>query len=275
MSYLNSYKQDTLVSGTNIKTINGSSILGSGNLVVTGSGASWGSITGTLSSQTDLQTALNAKQDDITLTTTGSSGASTFIANTLNVPDYTLTGLGGVPTTRTLTINGSTQDLSANRTFTISDPSGWTTIVKSANQDVTNNATMQNDTDFQFSVVAGGHYMAEMNLCYSGNDLTGDYKFEFNVTSGGISSRGTCVGYNTGSATATQSIQGSGGTSTITISLGVVTADLNVLTNADIKFYFYCTANATMKFRFANNTAGAGRISRTWKGSILKYKRID
>lgn len=34
-------KQDTLISGTNIKTINGHSILGSGNIVVTGSGASW------------------------------------------------------------------------------------------------------------------------------------------------------------------------------------------------------------------------------------------
>tara|TARA_R110000868_G_scaffold36778_1_gene130220 strand:+ start:66 stop:452 length:387 start_codon:yes stop_codon:yes gene_type:complete len=52
-------KQDTLVSGTNIKTINGSSVLGSGNLVVTGSGAAWGSITGTLSSQTDLQTEID------------------------------------------------------------------------------------------------------------------------------------------------------------------------------------------------------------------------
>ena len=36
-----------------------------------------------------------------------------------NTGDQTLTGLGGVPTTRTLTINGTTQDLSANRTFTI------------------------------------------------------------------------------------------------------------------------------------------------------------
>ena len=187
MSYLNSFKQDTLVSGTNIKTINGSSILGSGNLVVTGSGASWGSITGTLSSQTDLQTALNAKQDDITLTTTGSSGASTFVSNTLNVPDYTLTGLGGVPTTRTLTINGSTQDLSANRTFTISDPLGWSYIIKSANQDVTNNATFQDDTELQFSVVAGGMYLLEMQLVYSGNDITGDYKWQFLVTSGTIS----------------------------------------------------------------------------------------
>jgi hypothetical protein len=34
-----SAKQDTLASGTNIKTINGSSVLGSGNLTVTGTGA--------------------------------------------------------------------------------------------------------------------------------------------------------------------------------------------------------------------------------------------
>ena len=54
----------------------------------------WGQIGGTLSNQTDLQTALNAKQDSL--------------------------GFTAVPTTRTLTINGTTQDLSADRTFTIS-----------------------------------------------------------------------------------------------------------------------------------------------------------
>ena len=55
-------KQSTLISGTNVKTINGSSILGSGNLSVTGS---WGAIGGTLSNQTDLNNALNAKQDTL------------------------------------------------------------------------------------------------------------------------------------------------------------------------------------------------------------------
>lgn len=59
------------------------------------------------------------KQDAITLTTTGNSGASTFVSNTLNIPTYTLAGLGGVPTSRTITINGTTQDLSANRTFNV------------------------------------------------------------------------------------------------------------------------------------------------------------
>ena len=33
-------------------------------------------------------TTFNSKQDTITLTTTGTSGASTFIGNTLNIPDY-------------------------------------------------------------------------------------------------------------------------------------------------------------------------------------------
>jgi len=54
------------------------------------------------------------------LTVTGSSGAATLVSNVLNIPTYTLTGLGGVPTARTITINGTAQDLSANRSFTIS-----------------------------------------------------------------------------------------------------------------------------------------------------------
>jgi len=42
------------------------------------------------------QTALNSKQATISLTTTGNSGASTFAANVLNIPNYTLAGLGGI-----------------------------------------------------------------------------------------------------------------------------------------------------------------------------------
>ena len=154
-------KQDTLISGTNIKTVNSTSLLGSGNVVI--AGATWGSITGTLSTQTDLQTALDnkvdenaaivsatktkitydakglvtvgadattidiadttnkryvtdanlvvigntsgtnsgdnavnslysglaaSKQDTLSLTTTGTSGASTLIGATLNIPQY-------------------------------------------------------------------------------------------------------------------------------------------------------------------------------------------
>ena len=133
-------KQATLVNQTNIKSVNGETLLGSGDLTVSSS-AAWGGITGTLSSQTDLQsaldlkedviaagttseyyrgdktfvaldktavglpnvdntsdankpvstagqTALDLKQDNITLTTTGTSGTATLVGATLNVPDY-------------------------------------------------------------------------------------------------------------------------------------------------------------------------------------------
>jgi hypothetical protein len=56
-------KQATLVSGTTIKTINSTSILGSGNIAIS-SAVAWGGITGTLSTQTDLQTALDLKVDE-------------------------------------------------------------------------------------------------------------------------------------------------------------------------------------------------------------------
>lgn len=77
-----SEKQATLVSGTNIKTINGTSLLGSGNISV--SGGTWGSITGTLSSQTDLVTELDKKHPirrhvvvGDSLSSTGSGSATT------------------------------------------------------------------------------------------------------------------------------------------------------------------------------------------------------
>ena len=57
----------------------------------------------------------------ISLTTSGTSGLSTYNSTTgvLNVPGYTLSGLGGVPTTRSLTINGTAFDLSADRSWSV------------------------------------------------------------------------------------------------------------------------------------------------------------
>jgi hypothetical protein len=66
-------------------------------------GGTWGTITGVLSDQTDLQLALDAKQDDISLTTTGSSGPATFIGNTLNIPNYAGPVIDGSGTTNQLT----------------------------------------------------------------------------------------------------------------------------------------------------------------------------
>lgn len=84
-------KQPVLGSGTNIKTIKNQPIVGSGNIDI-----SWGDLIGLLSNQTDLQNALNAKQNNISLTTTGTSGAATLVGNTLNIPNYQTGGGGGI-----------------------------------------------------------------------------------------------------------------------------------------------------------------------------------
>ena len=182
-----------------------------------------------------------------------------------------------VPLTRTLTINGTTQDLSADRTFTVTatDPAGWTTIVKSANQDVTNNATLQNDTDLQFSVVAGGHYMIECDLVISGNNTTGDYQGAFTVSAGTIIGKGTCQNLTAANAVQNIIITVNATATTTAIVTGVPTANLDDLVYVKMAFAFTASANATFRYQFANSAAGAGRTSRTWKGSILKYKRID
>ena len=81
--------QGALVSGTNIKTVGGNSLLGSGD--VGSIGDSYISSSGNWN---------NAYTNRITsLTTTGNSGASTLSSNVLNIPNYTLSGLGGISST--------------------------------------------------------------------------------------------------------------------------------------------------------------------------------
>jgi nitrogen fixation protein len=91
-------KQATLVSGTNIKTIEGQSLVGSGNIDLAKSDVGLGNVDNTSDANkpvsTATQTALNAKQNTLTLTTTGSSGAATLVGATLNIPQYR--GGGGI-----------------------------------------------------------------------------------------------------------------------------------------------------------------------------------
>jgi hypothetical protein len=228
-----------------MKTINGDSILGTGNLTVTGSGVSDG--------------------DKGDITVSGSGTVWEIDAATVGVTELSATGTAD-----------NTTFLRGDNTWaapTSADPAGWTTIVKSANQDVTNSATLVDDTDLQFSVVAGGHYMVEMILCWSANNASGDYKLAFTMSTGKL--------YGYGIITKSDAIANvalttpSTGSSSSGVTFQAVATNLDFLMAADIKYNFYVDSNATLKFQFANNQAGTGRTSRTWKGSILKYKRID
>lgn len=99
-------KQETLVSATNIKTVNGSSLLGSGDIAISGT-AAWGSVTGTLSNQTDLQNALNAKQ------ASGSYLVTTNNLSDINNATTARQNLGLVIGTNVLAPNGSAASLTS------------------------------------------------------------------------------------------------------------------------------------------------------------------
>lgn len=85
-------KQDTLVSGTNIKTINGSTVLGSGDITISSSVA-WGGITGTLSNQTDLNNALGGKQATLVSGTSIKTINNTSVLGSGNISVAPATGI--------------------------------------------------------------------------------------------------------------------------------------------------------------------------------------
>ena len=83
--------------------------------IAVSTGTAWG--TSITDNSTNWNTAYTLRISS--LTTTGSSGAATLASNVLNIPNYTLSGLGGVPSTRTITINSTAYDLSADRTWNV------------------------------------------------------------------------------------------------------------------------------------------------------------
>lgn len=147
--------QVNLVSGTNIKTINGVSLLGSGNIVISSGGGIWGTITGTLSDQTDLINALNLKSPlsspiftGVPSAPTASPGTSTtqlattaFVANAVTAGsvadgdkgDITVSGTGSIWTIDNSAVN------SAKIASNIALSGSPTTTTQTAN---TNNTTI-------------------------------------------------------------------------------------------------------------------------------------
>lgn len=98
-------KQDKLISGTNIKTINGQSILGSGNIPISGSGSSY--------DDTELRgrvTAAEAEIDALQLLVTETHLSSTISATATAATEYALTfnnTYSAIPVVSSLVYNSS------------------------------------------------------------------------------------------------------------------------------------------------------------------------
>ena len=152
---------------------------------------------------------------------------------------------------------------------------GFDVIVKSANQDV-NNTTLTDDTEFQFPVVAGGNYMLTMILATSSDSSLNDYKFAFAVSAGTINGVGNIVCRNASNSGVVTVISAASATATNSVVIGQNTGSIpNVsgIVTAIVDFGFYASSNGILKFQFALNSGAT--TARTWKGSVLKYKRLD
>jgi len=164
-------KQATLVSGTNIKTVNGNTLLGSGDITIS-SAVAWGGITGTLSSQTDLQTTLDGKVDENTAITGGTNTKITYDAKGLV----------------TAGVAATTADIvdSLNKRY-----------VTDANLTVIGNTSGTNTGD-QISIVGITGSLTEFNTALTGADFA----------TGGGTVTGTSSGTNTGDQTTIVGITG-------------------------------------------------------------------
>ena len=121
-------------------SISGSPITSSGTLAVSFSA---GYSIPTNASQTDWDTAYTNRITS--LTTTGASGSATLISNTLNIPTYTLAGLGGQPAlsgTGFVKISGTTISYDNSTYYLASNPSAFIALTAlSAGTGITYNNT--------------------------------------------------------------------------------------------------------------------------------------
>jgi hypothetical protein len=154
------------------------------------------------------------------------------------------------------------------------DPAGYTTIVKSANQDVTNLGVTA-DSEFTFAVVAGGHYAIDMDVYVSGNNTTGDFTMDFQVSAGTMTGKGTCQNLTAAAAVQNIIVTAAAAANTTAIITGAPSASLDDLVAVNVHYAFTASANGTLTFRFGNAAAAAGRTSRVWKGSVMRWKRLD
>lgn len=108
-------KQDALVSGTNIKTINGNSLLGSGNLTVSGGGGGGGAVT-----------SVAGKTGDVTLVK-----ADVALSNVDNTADNAKAVLSATKLATARNINGVAFDGTGN--ITVTDSTKQDALVSATN----------------------------------------------------------------------------------------------------------------------------------------------
>jgi hypothetical protein len=149
-------------------------------------------------------TTFNSKQGTITLTTTGTTGAATFISNTLNIPNYADQFVGTVTSVNLtagtgITVSGGPITTSGSITVNNSDRGSSQNIFK--NFAVAGQSTIVADTnDDTLTIVAGS------GVTLTTNDTTDTLTISASGSGGTVTSVGTSAPLTGGPITATGTI---------------------------------------------------------------------
>lgn len=153
------------------------------------------------------------------------------------------------------------------------DQAGFTNLVTTADQDVTNNTNVDS-TILQFATIAGHRYMVDALMPFGGSDTTGDAAFRFAVAAGTMDGKGGASSVGASDTLANSILSAVGATSTATIPVGTV-ADASIPICTRAHFSFKASNSTVFSVQFGNNAAASGRVSRLMKGALLRYKDIS
>lgn len=146
-------------------------------------------------------------------------------------------------------------------------------IVKSADESVTNSAALQNDDELKWNIKANEVWRYQFIIFYT-TDTTGDFKMDLALSAGtaiftyrwqgqSTTNTNTASGDHEASvSTTTDRAFGGSGANTV---LRNLVFEGNLSTSS---------ADATVTFRFAQNTATSGQSATVKKGSMLFAKRL-
>ena len=155
--------------------------------------------------------------------------------------------------------------------------SDWdTTVTKSADQTVSNNATPQNDSELSVAVTTNTLYLVELLLLYAGNNTTGDYRgrFTFPDVTGGGTAMGWFNGFNAALTAVMTPVQAASTTAWPNgdMILGTTASSADFLA-CQVRFLLRTTGTSgTLQYQFSNSAAALGRDSITKAGSTLRIK---
>jgi uncharacterized protein YjbI with pentapeptide repeats len=231
-----------------------------------------------LLTSTDWNT-FNNKQGAITLSTTGNSGASSFTSNTLNIPTYTLSGLGGQPLATNLTSIGGLTNASG---VLINNGSG---IFSYSN---TPTLTGTNFTGVPYTALSGTVPTWNQNTTGTSANVTGTVAIANGGTGSStqnfvdLTTAQTVAGNKTFSNTITaNTIVKTGGTSAqFLMADGSVSSGTPLLTEADIEitatagqtsFALTQTPSSLSKVKMYINGIRISKTAYTISGSTLTY----